>query len=256
MAIAENKLTMSTTQKFQNCLVFLDETANFSEMEGGYLKLTLTIANYVLKDPSVNLSVKEIGLQVTQAILDTNTEIEAIDIVRLTINMLKTNYISSNLGQFIRKLMQRCSRLEIAMLLQRLFEYQPVPRRTLLGEILNYDEPLFCPVWLQTQLWILLSDEELSSLARKIWNKFGFYLTPEAICLAREKEDFNMFYYLRTDNFGNFDLTVKATAAAIELFQFTDQSSFIADMIAFYDSEWAIIAQLSFEATEDDYNKD
>ena len=117
-------------------------------MEGGYLKLTLTIANYVLKDPSVNLSVKEVGLQVTQSILDTNTEVETIDIVRLTINMLKTNYISSNLGLFIRKLMQRCTRLEIAMLLQRLFEYQPVPRKTLLMEILNYDEPLFCPIWL------------------------------------------------------------------------------------------------------------
>lgn len=65
MAIAQNRLTLSTTQEFQNCLVFLDETANFSDMEGGYLKLTLTIANYVLKDPSVNLSVKEIGLQVT-----------------------------------------------------------------------------------------------------------------------------------------------------------------------------------------------
>ena len=61
-AIAQDKLTGRTTQEFQNCLVFLDKTANFSVMEGGYLKLTLTIANYVLKDPSVNLSVKEIGL--------------------------------------------------------------------------------------------------------------------------------------------------------------------------------------------------
>lgn len=96
----------------------------------------------------------------------------------MTINMLKTNYISSNLGLFIRKLMNRCTKLEIAMLLQRLFDYQPVPRRTLLTEVLNYGEPLFCPVWLQTLLWVLLSDEELSGLARKIWNKFGFYLQP------------------------------------------------------------------------------
>ena len=62
MAIAQDKLTNKTTQEFQNCLVFLDDTANFSDMDGGYLKLTLTIANYVLKDPSVNLSVKEVGL--------------------------------------------------------------------------------------------------------------------------------------------------------------------------------------------------
>jgi hypothetical protein len=132
--------------------------------------------------------------------------------------MLKTNYISNNLGLFIRKLMQRCSRLEIALLLQKLFEYQPVPRKTLLQEILNYDEPLFCPVWLQTILWVLLSDEDLSSLARKIWNKFGFYLSPETVSLAREKEDKNMFYYLRSPNFSIFELTVNATACAIELF--------------------------------------
>jgi len=33
-------------------------------MQGGHLQLVLTIANFVLKDPTVNLSVKEIGLQV------------------------------------------------------------------------------------------------------------------------------------------------------------------------------------------------
>ena len=92
-------------------------------MEGGFIQLSLTIANFVLKDPSVNLSVKEIGLQVTQSIMASNANVESIDIVRLTINMLKTNYIAGNLGQYIRKLMQRCSRIEIAMLLQRLFEY-------------------------------------------------------------------------------------------------------------------------------------
>ena len=77
----------------------------------------MTIANFVLKDPSVNLSVKEVGLAVTQSIMASNSSVESIDIVRLTINMLKTNYIANNLGQYIRKLMQRCSRLEIAMLL-------------------------------------------------------------------------------------------------------------------------------------------
>ena len=127
------------------------------------------------------------------------------------------------------------------MLMQKLFEYQPVPRKTLLMEILNYDEPLFCPIWLQTLLWVLLSDEDLSSIARKIWNKFGFYLQPETILIAREKEDQNMFHFLRSPNFSIFDLTVRATAAAIELFQFTDSSSFIFDIIQFYDEEWRII---------------
>jgi len=85
-------------------------------------------------------------------------------------------------------------------------------------ELLNHDEPLFCPVWLQTQLWVLLSDEDLSSLARKIWNKFGFYLQPETVSLAHEKSDVNMFHYLRSANFSIFDLTVKAVASAIEMF--------------------------------------
>jgi len=35
----------------------------------GSLKICLTITNFVLKDPSVNLSIKEIGLIVAQAIL-------------------------------------------------------------------------------------------------------------------------------------------------------------------------------------------
>ena len=183
-------------------------------------------------------------------------EVETIDIVRLTINMLKTNYISSNLALFIRKLMARCSRLEIAMLLQRLFEYQPVPRKTLLQELLNYDEPLFCPVWLQTQLWVLLSDDDLSSLARKIWNKFGFYLQPEAVNLSKEKEDVNMFHYLRSPNYSIFDLTVKACASAIELFQFKEDSQFVNDLVAFYESEWKIIERLSFEACDQDMDKD
>lgn len=83
----------------------MEESTEFGDMEGGYLQLTLTIANYVLKDPSVNLSVKEIGLMVTQSILESNNNVQIVDIVRLTINMLKTNYISKNLSLFLKKLL-------------------------------------------------------------------------------------------------------------------------------------------------------
>ena len=37
--------------------------------------MCLTIANFVLKDPSVNLSVKEIGLSVAQSILMENSSV-------------------------------------------------------------------------------------------------------------------------------------------------------------------------------------
>lgn len=93
-----------------------------------------------------------------------------IDLVRLTVNMLKTNYISPSLSGFLRKLMHRTSKIEIALLLQPMFEYQPVPRKVLITELLNYDEPLFCPVWFSTEIWMLLFDEELSALARKLTN--------------------------------------------------------------------------------------
>ena len=54
---------------------YLTENADFSEMQGGYLQLTLTIANFVLKDPSVNLSVKEVALKVAQDILENNSNV-------------------------------------------------------------------------------------------------------------------------------------------------------------------------------------
>jgi hypothetical protein len=41
----------------------------------GSLQVCLTVANFVLKDPSVNLSVKEVGLSVAQSILMENSSV-------------------------------------------------------------------------------------------------------------------------------------------------------------------------------------
>jgi hypothetical protein len=49
----------------------------------------------------VNLSVKESALSVAQDILDTNPRVKNIDLVRLTINMMKSNYIGKNLSHFL-----------------------------------------------------------------------------------------------------------------------------------------------------------
>ncbi len=43
----------------------LDEHADFQDMDKGFLQLILTMTNFVLKDLSVHLSVKEQGLKVT-----------------------------------------------------------------------------------------------------------------------------------------------------------------------------------------------
>jgi hypothetical protein len=75
IAVADNKLSFKSIEQISACLNNLNKNANFAEMGVGSLKICLTIANFVLKDPSVNLSVKEIGLVVAQAILLDNTQV-------------------------------------------------------------------------------------------------------------------------------------------------------------------------------------
>ena len=197
--VADNRMSNRTINDISTCLQNLSQNADFTQMGVGSLKICLTISNFVLKDPTVNLSVKEIGLAVSQSILMDCSVVQMIDLVRLTINMMKTNYISPNLNGFLRKLLRRINRFELALLLQPLFQYQPVPRKVLMTEILAFDEPLFNPVWYSSQMWILLFDEELSGLARKIWNKFGMALRTECVELQCEVSDKNIFHYLRDD---------------------------------------------------------
>lgn len=121
----------------------------------------------------------------------------------------------------------------------------------LLKEIYEYDEPLFNPVWFSSQMWILLFDEELGGLARKIFNKFGITLRFEALEIKEEQETHNCFHYLREKNFQIFSLTTKAIGSAMELFRLTPKlKNIIADLISFYDSELEIIDQEARQAVE------
>ena len=54
---------------------YLDKEAKFEEMDKGYLQLILSMTNFVLKDLSVHLSVKEKALEVTQDILVKNNRV-------------------------------------------------------------------------------------------------------------------------------------------------------------------------------------
>jgi len=56
---------MKVTGDFHFIFNHLDLEADFANMEGGYLQLILTLANVILKDQTVNLSVKEAALNVT-----------------------------------------------------------------------------------------------------------------------------------------------------------------------------------------------
>ena len=137
--------------------------------------------------------------------------------MRLTINMMKSNYIGKTLSSYLSKLIRRLSPEELAIMLQRLFDYDPIARQKFLNEILVYNEPLFCPVWFSTQMWILQFDDDFFSVSRKIWNRFGLVLRSGVLDISQEKQLGNIYHHLRASNTAVFDMTVKAAVAAIEI---------------------------------------
>jgi HEAT repeat protein len=255
-SVQENKIYQRTVYDFQKFFQHVQQASDFSEMDVGFLQMILMLANFILSSLEVNLSVKESALSAAQEILDTNMRVKNVDLVRLTINMMKSNYTSKNLSNYLNKLIRKLSTEELAIMLQRLFDYDPIARQKFLMEILNQPEPLFCPVWFSTQMWIMQFDEEFFSLSRKIWNKYGLVLRQGVLDLAQEKQLSNLYCHLRSSNTGVFDMTVKAATAAIEI-QAGRYDSIVDDLLRFYHSEIVIVKQLNLEAlknTGDDNN--
>jgi dsRNA-specific ribonuclease len=218
--------------------------------------MILLLANFVLKSLEVNLSVKESALNVALEILETNPRVQNIDLVRLTINMMKSNYVGKNLSHYLAKLIKRLSQEELGVILYRLFEFSPLARTKLLTELLNHNDPLICPVWMSTQMWIMQFDEEFFSLARKVWNKFGLVLRSGLLDLNKERDYWNIYYHMRSDNIAIFDMTVKAVIAAIEIMH-GKFGQVIDDLLKFYFSEIVVVRQMNLEAlrrTGDDNN--
>jgi hypothetical protein len=60
-------------------------------------------------------------------------KVENIDLVRVTINMMKSSYVSDNLSQYLADLFKKCTLEQIALMIQRLFEYEPIPRQKFLN---------------------------------------------------------------------------------------------------------------------------
>ena len=149
-SVQENRIYQRTVYDFQKFFLHIQQAADFSDIDVGYLQMILMLANFVLQSLEVNLSVKESALSVAQEILDTNLRVKNMDLVRLTINMMKSNYIGKNLSNYLNKLIRRLSQEELAIMLQRLFEYDPTARQKFLNEILVQPDPLFCPVWFST----------------------------------------------------------------------------------------------------------
>lgn len=225
---------------FQKVFAHLQRAADFGEMDVGYLQTILMLANFVLQSLEVNLSVKESALSVAQEILDTNMRVKNMDLVRLTINMMKSNYSGKSLSSYLAKLLRRLSQEELAVMLQRLFEYDPVARQKFLQEVLVQPEPLFCPVWFSTQMWVMQFDEEFFSLSRKIWNRYGLALRSGVLDISQEKELCNIYHHLRSSNTSVFEMTVKAATAAVEILQ-GRYDTIVDDLLKFYHSEIVIV---------------
>ncbi len=208
--------------------------------------MIMMMANFVLKDLSVHLSVKEQALAVVQSILEDSSLVENIDLVIVTINMMKSSYNNENLAQYLNILLRRLTLEQLALILQRIFEYEPVPRLILMKELLDYELPLCCPVWFSTQIWVLQYDEECGKLARKLWNRYGLVLRSGALDLTREHEAHNLFHYLRSKNTNIFDNSVRGLVGAMEIFH-TRFDLIMDDMIEFYNKEINIIQQESLK---------
>jgi hypothetical protein len=105
-------------------------------------------------------------------------------------------------------------------------------------------------------MWILLFDEDLGSLSRKIFNKFGLTLRSEALELEHERQTKNVFHFLRDKNFGIFSMTTKAISSAMELMRTSPRlNTLIDDLIEFYASEWLEIDLESTKVVEADFMK-
>ena len=79
--------------------------------------MIMMMANFVLKDLSVHLSVKEQALAVVQSILEDSSLVENIDLVIVTINMMKSSYNNENLAQYLNILLRRLTLEQLALIL-------------------------------------------------------------------------------------------------------------------------------------------
>jgi hypothetical protein len=176
LEMQSDRILQRTVNRFETLFEHLRHEADFADMDNGYLQLILMLAKFVLGKLEVNLSIKESALNVAHDILDRNPRVRNIDLVDLTVTMMKTNYTGNTLSNYLSKLIKRSSPDEILILLGSLFEYDPVARQKFLIEINKMTNEIMIPDWLVTMMWVMQFDDDYHQLARDIWNKFDMKL--------------------------------------------------------------------------------
>jgi len=116
-AISQQRIYIKHMREFQQIFLHIENNTQVALFDKGYVQLIMMMANYVLKDLSVHLSVKEQALAVVQSILESSNLVENIDLVIVTINMMKSSYNNQNLGQYINLLLKRLTLEQLALIL-------------------------------------------------------------------------------------------------------------------------------------------
>jgi hypothetical protein len=155
LEMQSDRVLQRTINEFQTLFEHLRREADFSDMENGYLQLILMLANFVLGKLEVNLSIKESALSIANDILDQNNRVRNIDLVNLSVTMMKTNYTGKTLSTYLQKLFRQSSESEIHIMLKEMFEYDPVAREAFCIEIKKMKNEISVPDWLVTMIWVM-----------------------------------------------------------------------------------------------------
>ena len=115
-AISANRILQKHQREFFLIFSRINNEINIDYLEKGYVQLIITMGNFVLKDLSVNLSVKEVALQVIEGLLKSQ-KVEDIELVRVTINLMKSSYNSKNLHEYLYELLRRLKPEYIALVI-------------------------------------------------------------------------------------------------------------------------------------------
>jgi hypothetical protein len=106
-ALSHQRILIKNMREFQTIFQHIELNTQVAMFDKGYIQMIMVMANFVLKDLSVHLSVKEQALAVVQSILESSNLVENIDLVIVTINMMKSSYNNENLAQYLSLLLRR-----------------------------------------------------------------------------------------------------------------------------------------------------
>jgi len=177
------------------------------------------MCNYVLSSTYAVSSVKSKALELTFKIFDESSKYNNIDIIRIAINMCKSNYMadnSSKVQDFLERLFTKISNEELSLMINYVLEFEPYPLELFLTALWNINKPLVKVRWIITKLWMCQMNEGwIQEITNQIWNKHCFNIDLIHKQSASLKD--SLVYYLSSEDIDKFDMSKSALISSIEL---------------------------------------